>query len=55
MKGLVNGTSSKVLVSILGAAATSLNTYYGNTHWVSVVTAALTAVTVYLVPNKTQP
>ena len=55
MKGLLNGTASKFLVSVLGATATSLNTYYGNAHWVSVVMAGLTALGVYLTPNKTQP
>lgn len=46
------GSYSKFIVSILGAVATSLQTYYGTQHWVLVLIAALTAVTVYLVPNQ---
>lgn len=46
------GSYSKFIVAVLGAAVTSLQTYYGTQHWVPVVIAVLTAVVVYLVPNQ---
>lgn len=45
------GQYNKFIVVILGTIATSLQQYYGNTQWVSLVISISTALTVYLVPN----
>jgi hypothetical protein len=42
---------SKLAVSIAGAALTALETTYAGAHWLPPVTAAISAVLVYLVPN----
>jgi hypothetical protein len=52
MKGILSGTASKFVVSVLGAVATSLSTYYSADHWSTIVIAAITALSVYLVPNS---
>ena len=51
MKGFFSGSANKALVSILGAVATSLSTYYGTQKWEPIVFAALTVIGTYLVPN----
>lgn len=51
MKGFLSGQANKALVSILGAVATSLSTYYGTAKWEPVVFAALTVLGTYLIPN----
>ena len=53
MKGFFSGSANKALVSILGAVATSLTTYYGTAKWEPIVFAALTVLATYLVPNVT--
>lgn len=45
------GSVAKLVVSVLGTVATALPIYYGTAKWEPVVVAALTAVSVYLVPN----
>lgn len=50
--GLVNGQSTKFLVSVLTTVAASLPVYYGNSRWVPVVIMAVGALTTYLAPNK---
>jgi hypothetical protein len=52
MGNLLNGTASKFVVSVLGAVATSLSTYYSTAHWSTLVIAVITALTIYIVPNK---
>jgi len=52
MKGLVNGQSSKFLITVGGAVCTAITTYYGTTHWAPVVVTGVTALLTYLVPNK---
>lgn len=46
------GKFAKFIVSVMGGAATSLQTYYGTSHWVPPVLAGITAIAVYLVPNN---
>jgi hypothetical protein len=41
----------KFIVALLSAMLTSLAAYYGHTAWYPVVTAAVGAALVYLVPN----
>lgn len=41
----------KAIVAILGAAITAAATFYGNAHWFPILSAVVTAATVYLVPN----
>lgn len=41
----------KAVVGVLGAVLSSLSVYYGHDHWYPVVTTAVTAALVYLVPN----
>lgn len=45
----------KFIVALLAAVLTSLAAYYGNTAWYPVVTSAVGAVLVYLVPNVAAP
>jgi len=42
---------TKAIVAVLGAVLTSLAVYYGNTTWYPIVTTAVTALSVYVVPN----
>jgi hypothetical protein len=51
LSGLLNGSANKFIVSVLGAVATSLSTYYGTTKWEPMVFAVLTALATYVVPN----
>ncbi len=46
-------TYSKLAVSVAGAALTGLETSFAGAHWLPPVTAAISAVLVYLVPNVT--
>ena len=41
----------KAIIAVLGAVLTSLAVYYGNSTWYPIVTTAVTALSVYLVPN----
>lgn len=52
-----SGQVSKFIVALMSAAGTDLTIYYGGSHWVPMVTAALGVIGVYLVPNHsdTQP
>lgn len=47
-----SGRIAKFVVAVAGAVSSSLETYYGTEHWVPVVIAGITALTVYLVPNS---
>lgn len=44
----------KAIVGVIGAIATGLQTAYPSSHWATTVTAGITAVLVYLVPNTPQ-
>ncbi len=41
----------KAVMAVLGAVLTGLASYYGETHWYPIVVSAVTALSVYLVPN----
>ena len=49
------GQYSKLLVAAAGAALTVVQTAYPTAHWTPAVTACLSAVLVYLVPNTDPP
>jgi hypothetical protein len=49
------GPYLKAVVAILGAALTSLATYYGGSHWYPIAVSVVTAISVYLVPNTPKP
>ena len=49
---LLNGTSSKFIVSILGVVSAGLATFYGTARWEPIVVMALSSIAVYLVPNS---
>jgi hypothetical protein len=53
----MNGISQylKAIVALIGAIATGLQTAFPSDHWASTVTATLSAVLVYLVPNTPAP
>lgn len=51
LKGLWTGQANKFLVSVLGAVATSLTSYYGTRTWEPMVFAIITAIGTYLIPN----
>jgi hypothetical protein len=55
LNGLVNGQASKFLVGVLGAVSSGLATYYSTARWEPVVVMALTAIGIYLIPNKPAP
>lgn len=42
----------KLLVALLGAVVTVVETQYSTSHWVQVAVAVLTALGVYSTPNK---
>jgi uncharacterized membrane protein len=47
------GRYAKAVVAVLSAVTTALTVQYPSTdHWIPIVTAALGAVAVYLVPNQ---
>jgi hypothetical protein len=52
---MLNGTISKFLIAIEGAAVTILTTYYGTSKWEPAVVSAMASVLVYLVPNAPKP
>lgn len=41
----------KAIVALISTVLTSLSAYYGNESWYPIVTSAVGAVLVYLVPN----
>lgn len=43
---------NKFLIAVLGAVVSVVYQQYGSNHWVSAVVAALTALGVYVAPNK---
>ena len=45
------GKVAKFIVAAQGTIATGLEVWYGTDHWVPIVTSAVAAVVVYLVPN----
>lgn len=49
------GQYSKFVVSVLGTVAVALTTFAHNATWVPVVLSAISAISVYLVPNSTPP
>lgn len=49
-----SGKYAKFIISILGTVMSGLTTYYGTASWEPFAVAALTAATVYLVPNHDQ-
>jgi hypothetical protein len=49
---LFNGTAAKFLVAVSGAISTALTVFYGTARWEPAALAGLSAVMVYLVPNK---
>jgi hypothetical protein len=49
------GQYSKLLVAAAGAALTIVQTAWPQAHWTPAVTATLSALLVYLVPNSPPP
>jgi len=49
------GQYSKFIVSILGTAAVAITTFGHNASWAPVVLSAISAISVYLVPNAAPP
>lgn len=49
------GQYSKAIVAALGALTSSLSVYYGTARWFPIVTAAVTVLVIYLVPNQPAP
>lgn len=45
----------KFVVAVLGSVVTSLQVYYGTTHWLPIVSSVVTALTVYFTPNIPNP
>lgn len=44
----------KAIMAVIGTVVTGLAVYYGNTDWYPIVTSALSALSVYLVPNASK-
>jgi len=46
---------SKFIIALLGAVSVALTTFAGGAHWANAIISLISAVLVYIVPNKPKP